>query len=137
MFGWQELVARIGAVYQTLAPDDQQHCVIYVRNYGEAAALDFFGKRYGLPRAVCPHNSYWYWGAGVDSMRVAIIFGGQRTLEANLADLLGPGRFESADLATTTQCEHCMPFENHRLIFLCRGPRFTFREIWPGEKLFI
>jgi hypothetical protein len=137
MFGWEEMVAQVASIYRRLTPDEQRHCVIFARNYGEAAAIDFFGERYGLPRAVCPHNNYWYWGTGVEPMRVAIVFGHHGGLEENLADLRGPGRFESVELAATTSCEHCMPFENHRPIFLCRGPRFTLREIWAEEKDFI
>lgn len=137
MFGWEEMVAQVAAVYQTLTPDEKRHCVIFARNYGEAAAIDFFGMRHGLPRAISPHNSYWHWGPGDATMSVAIVFGTTDSLEANLADLGGPGRFDRVELAATTACEHCMPFENHRRIFLCRGPRFTFREIWDEEKDFI
>ena len=137
MFGWEGLVAQVADVYARLTPDERQHTVIYVRNYGEAAALDFFGRRYGLPKATCAHNNYWYWGSGDPDMRVAIVFGGRATLEDNLADLKGPGRFDDVTLAATTRCEHCRPQENGRMIFVCRGPHFTFQEIWPHERHFI
>ena len=70
-------------------------------------------------------------------MRAAIIVGGERTLDENLADLVGLGRFDQADLAATTQCNHCRPLENGRMIFICRGPHFTFREIWVHERFII
>jgi hypothetical protein len=135
MFGWEQMVARVAAVYRSLSPDEQRHAVIFARNYGEAGALDFFGRRYGLPRAVCAHNSYWYWGTGVEPMRVAIVFGADRDVAASLANL--KSYFDTVTLATTTQCGHCMPYENHRAIALCRGPHFTFREIWAEERTFI
>ena len=134
MFGWEAMVAQIAVAYNQLTPDERRHAVIYVRNYGEAAAVDFFGRRYGLPRATCAHNSYWYWGSGDPEMRAAIVLGGSRTLEDNLADLVGPGRFDQATLAAATQCEHCRPLENGRMIFICRGPHFTFRQIWADER---
>ena len=109
--------------------------VIYARNYGEAAALDFFGARYGLPKTVCAHNSYWYWGTGVEPMRVAIIFGAYPDADASLADLRR--YFDTATLAATTACVHCMPYENHRAIVLCRGPHFRFHDIWAKERSFI
>ena len=31
-------------------------------NYGEAGAIDYFAKRYGLPKAISGHNQYGYWG---------------------------------------------------------------------------
>jgi hypothetical protein len=137
MFGWEEMVAEVAAIYGKLTPDEKRHCVIYVRNYGEAAAIDFFGRRYGLPHATCAHNSYWYWLEPDQVMRAAIIMGDVGTLEGNLADLKGPGRFLEAGLAGTTRCEHGMPFENHRMIFVCRGPTFRFADIWEREKHFI
>jgi dolichyl-phosphate-mannose-protein mannosyltransferase len=137
MFGWEEMVEEVARIYGKLTPGEKQHCVIYVRNYGEAAAIDFFGRRYGLPHATCAHNSYWYWAEPAPVMRVAIVLGGSRTLEENVADLKGPGRFLEADLAGTTRCEHCMPFENHRMIFVCRKPTFRFADIWEHERHFI
>ena len=137
MFGWEPLVEQIAGVYRRLTPEEQRHCVIFVRNYGEAAAVDFFGKRHGLPPALCGHNSYWYWGPGNVDMRVAIIIGDSYDLQENLGDLSGPGRFKKAELAATTRCALCMPYENGRMIFLCRGPAFTFAQIWPDERGFI
>lgn len=137
MFGWEEMVAQVAAVYGALTPSERQHAVIFARNYGEAAAIDLFGRRLGLPRALSGHNSYWYWGPVDEPVEVAIVFGDSKSLEHNLSDLGGPGRFEEVELAAVTACEHCMPYENHRMIFLCRGPRFTFKEIWPHERNFI
>ena len=52
------MVDTVANVYRNLTHEEQLQCVIYVRNYGEAAAIDFFGKKYGLPNAQCAHNSY-------------------------------------------------------------------------------
>jgi hypothetical protein len=137
MFGWEGMVSQIADAYARLTPEERRHTVIFARNYGEAAAIDFFGRRFGLPRATCPHNSYWYWGSGDPEMTTAIVIGGERTLEANLADLTGPGRFDTATLAATTSCDHCRPLENGRMIFICRGPHFRFRDIWADERHFV
>jgi hypothetical protein len=137
MFGWEEFTAAIAGVYQKLTPDEQAHCVIFVRNYGEAGAIDFFGKKYGLPKASSGHNNYWLWGPPHVDMKVAIILGNSRDLQENFNDLAGHGRFEKAELAATTSCRYCMPYENDRQIFLCRKPTFTFTQIWSGEKNFI
>jgi hypothetical protein len=137
MFGWEELVEKVAQVYRRLSPEEQAGCIIFARNYGEAGAIDFFGKKYGLPRALCGHNSYWYWGPGDREMKAAIIIGDVASVEENLADLLSPGRFEEAELTAVTSCRYCMPYENNRQIFLCRGPKFSFRDIWPDERFFI
>ena len=139
MFGWEEMIEQVAAIYRQLTPEEQSGCVIYVRNYGQAAALDFFGRRHGLPPALCPHNNYWLWGQSrIDQpMTVAIVMGVHRATEENLSDLQGPGRFTQVELAATTNHPYAMPHENGRQFFICRGPQFSFAQIWQDEKEFI
>ena len=135
MFGWEEFTVTIAGIYKTLTPEEQAGCLIYLRNYGEAAAVDFFGRKHGLPKAACAHNSYWYWGPPKWDGDVAIIMGDSRDPQASYTDL--STYFETVVLAGTTRCDLCMPYENNRAIFLCRRARFSLREIWPREKEFI
>jgi len=134
-FGWEEMVDGIGKVYDSLSPDDQARCVIYVRNYGEAGAIDFFGKKYGLPNATCGHNNYWLWGPGKRSGDVAIILGTSRNLQDNLNDL--QHHYDTVGLVYITDCPLAMPYENGRQFFLCRGMKTTFQKIWPHERHYI
>jgi hypothetical protein len=135
MFGWEKMVADAAKIYETLTPQEQAECVIFVRNYGEAGAIDFFGKQYGLPNATCAHNNYWLWGPGNRTGRIAIIFGNSRTPDDNLADL--HRAYKNVELAGTTNCEYCMPYENGRMIFLCKEMNTTFQKIWPRERFYI
>jgi hypothetical protein len=135
MFGWEKMTADVTKVYQTLTPEEQTECVIFVRNYGEAGAIDFFGKQYGLPNATCAHNNYWLWGPGQRTGRIAIIFGSSRTLEGNLADLRRS--YKHVELAASTNARYCMPYENGRMIFICKEMNTTFQKIWPGERFYI
>jgi hypothetical protein len=134
-FGWEEMVAGVANVYETLTPKEKAQCVIYVRNYGEAGAIDFFGKQYGLPGALCGHNNYWLWGPGEKTGDVAIILGTSRNLQENLTDL--QRAYEHVEPVFTTKCSLCMPYENGRQFFLCRGMKTTIQKIWPGEKHYI
>jgi hypothetical protein len=36
-------------------------CIIYANNYGQAGAIDFYGKKYSLPSAVSVNDSYIFW----------------------------------------------------------------------------
>jgi hypothetical protein len=135
MFGWEKMTADVAKVYQTLTPEEQAECVIFVRNYGEAGAIDFFGKQYGLPNATCAHNNYWLWGPGQRTGRIAIIFGSSRTIEGNLADLCRS--YMHVELAATTNARYCMPYENGRMIFICKEMNTTFQKIWPNERFYI
>lgn len=134
-FGWKEMVDTVASVYRKLTLEEQSQCVIYVRNYGEAAAIDFFGKKYGLPNALCAHNSYWLWGPGERSGNIAIIYGNSRNLENNFSDLRR--RYKHVELAATTNAEYCMPYENGRMIFICKEMNTTFQKLWPTERFFI
>lgn len=134
-FGWREMADTVARVYGTLTPQEQSRCVIYMRNYGEAAAIDFFGKKLGLPGALCAHNSYWHWGPGERTGDVAIIVGSRRTLQENLDDLRRA--YGDVTLAAVTRAEYSMPYENGRMIFVCRGMNTTFQAIWPAERFYI
>jgi hypothetical protein len=134
-FGWEEMVTTVASIYKRLTPEEQSECVIYVRNYGEAAAIDFFGKRYGLPKALCAHNNYWMWGPGIRTGNIAIIIGVSRDLQRSLADL--NRGYTHVEHVGTTNAKYAMPFENGRLIFLCKGMNTTFQKLWPGERFFI
>lgn len=134
-FGWEEMVDSVASVYRRLTLDEQSRCFIYVRNYGEAAAIDFFGKKFRLPDARCGHNNYWIWGPGQQTGDIAIIFGNSRNLQDNLADLRR--RYRHVGLAATTNARYCMPFENGRMIFICKGMNTTFQQLWPTERFYI
>lgn len=135
MFGWEDLTAIIARAYGKLSPEERSRCVVYVRNYGEAGAIDFFGKRYGLPPALCAHNNYWLWGPGTRSGDIAIIVGGSRELKENLDDLRV--RYREVELVGTTDCRYCVPFENGRMIFMCKGMNTTFQALWAHERFYI
>jgi len=132
MFCWPEMAAKVAEIYERLSPEEQSECMIYARNYGEAGAIDFFGKKYDLPKAVCGHNNYWLWGYGGWKGKVAIIWGDSRDLQASRQDL--ERGFEQVELAATTDCPFSMPYENNRGIFLCRRMKVPIKEIWPRER---
>jgi hypothetical protein len=122
MFGWEDLVRRVARVYDSLPADQRAKCAIFAHNYGQAGAIDFFGPRYGLPPAISPHNNYWLWGPRGATGEVVIIIGGSR--DDRHAD------FKSVVLADTTNCPHCMPYENGAPIFVCLGFNQPLERRW-------
>ena len=134
-FGWEEMVATVAEGYKRLTPQEQSECVIYLRNYGEAAAIDFYGKRYGLPKSVCAHNNYWIWGPGTKSGNIAIIVGVSKDMQRCLDDL--NGAYSHVEYVGTMNAKHAMPFENGKHIFLCKGMKTTFQMLWPKERFYI
>ena len=66
---------------------------------------------------------------------LALVMGSSTDLEASRRDL--EERFDSVEHVATTDCGYCMPYENGRAIFLCRGLNTTLQEIWPEARMFI
>ncbi|HEV3195284.1 MAG TPA: glycosyltransferase family 39 protein, partial [Candidatus Cybelea sp.] len=61
-FGWQRLARDVAAEYFSLPARVREGTAIYADTYGDAAALDFYGSRYGLPAPISTQNNYYLWG---------------------------------------------------------------------------
>ena len=126
MFGWEELAKTVAEVYNQLSPADQARTIIFTTNYGRAGAIDFFGRKYGLPRAYSGHNNYYLWGPPKETPAVIILIGGR--VEDHRQSL------EEVEQVATKTCQHCMPYENNVPIFVGRGFKRSVAEIWPSTK---
>ena len=62
MVGWEERVKIVADYVHSLPPDEQKITAIGASNYGDAGAVDLFGSKYGLPKAISTSNNYWIWG---------------------------------------------------------------------------
>jgi 4-amino-4-deoxy-L-arabinose transferase-like glycosyltransferase len=126
-FGWQEMVEKVAKVYNSLPPEERARTAIFSNGWGEAAAVDFYGPRYGLPPAISKHNQYWLWGPrNYDGSTMIVL----------RSDGSGDRRhFESVEAAG--RVEH--PYSRRDewfTIWLCRGPKFNLQEVWPSMKQF-
>jgi hypothetical protein len=61
MLGWEELTAKVARAWRQLTPEQRAHTQIFADNYGEASALNHFGKQYGLPTVISLDSSYSLW----------------------------------------------------------------------------
>jgi hypothetical protein len=119
--GWEELVQDVADIYNELPEPERGKAGIYTRWYASAAAIDFFGPRYGLPHAVSGHLTYFLWGPG-DSWDVMIIV----TARTNELDPL----FETCEQKMVVDNEYTIP-STRPYIFVCRNPKAPLEEIWP------
>lgn len=126
MFGWKEKAADVAKVFNSLSEEEKKKCAIISTNYGRCGAIDFFGEPLGLPKSIGTHNNYWIWGPRDYNGDVLIILGGD--LEDHKDD------FESVEEAGISDCQYCMPYENHVKIFVCRGLKLNLDESWAKEK---
>ncbi len=128
-FGWREMAATVAGVYASLPDSDKVRCLIYGRNYGEAGAVDYFGREYGLPPAISRHNTYWFWS--MEHIRddvVIIVIGVDR------ADLLET--FWEAGNVAVISTPNAMPYENNLNVMVCRKVRGSLMERWRREHVF-
>jgi len=122
MFGWENQVATVAAVIRRFPREEQARVVVLAGAYGQAAAVDYFGPRYGLPKAVCAENAYYLWGPHGASDDMVIAFG------INLQKL---GRvFQEIREVGRIRSDHAMPDENNLPVYLCRKPRMSFAQAW-------
>lgn len=128
--GWEELAITVSKVYNGLSPEEKKHAVIATGNYGEAGALEFYAKKYNLPRVLCGHNNYYLWGMEQNcDCKLVIAIGSDKE---QLQEIFG----EVKEAAIHT-APYVMDYENNLPIYIARYPRKTFREIWPGSKKFV
>src|SRR5260370_21391309 len=60
MFGWEEMTVEAARIYNSLPPDRRPKTAILAGTYGQAAPIDLFGPKYGLPQSISPHQSYFF-----------------------------------------------------------------------------
>jgi len=124
--GWRDLEKQVASVYHSLPADERSRTAILAVDYGEAAALDVYGRQDGLPPALCGQNQYFLWGArGYDGSTIIHVNG-------------DPNRWrrgcDTVDVVGKFGAPYAMPYENERPIFICRGLRRNLSEIWSRLK---
>jgi len=122
-FGWEEMVRTVASYYNSLPPEERKKTAIYCGNYGEAGAIDFYGPKYGLPKAICGHQNYYLWGPR-DTTGESIILVG---------DDPDAAMWQSLRVVATHRNRWGMPFENGP-IYHGRGLKLPIAKVWPETK---
>ena len=122
MFGWQQQVQAIARTAKTLPPLEQTKATLLAYNFGEAGAIDYFGKHYGLPKAISGHNQYGTWGprGASGDLVIAIGFTEERLKQA----------FADVQPAETISPPYALPEESGLTIYICRRPRKNLSSSW-------
>jgi len=127
--GWHTLVAELRRAYDRLPPDQRRKAVIFTRDYGQASAVDFFGPRYGLPRAISGHNNYYLYGTRGASGQVVLSVG---VPQAKLAT-----EFRSIRRVGFYHDPYVLPDFNNLPVYLCTHPVEPLALWWPAAKHYI
>ncbi len=124
-FGWEEMVATVAQAYSRLSAEERPGCGIFAQDYGQAGAIDFLGRRYGLPPALSGHQTYYLWGPRGYSGNCLIVLDDKReVLESE---------FERVEYVGMSDNPYAL--ERNIPVFICRGAKFgTLADIWPRLK---
>ncbi len=129
--GWEELTQTAAQIRDGLPAEDRAHLGILTGNYGEAGAINLYGERYGLPKAISGINSFWARGYGDPPPQTLIVIGlSRRFLERN---------FASCQLAGHTGNQFGVKneeTEDHPDIFVCRGLLQPWPDFWKGFQYY-
>lgn len=124
-FPWPGMVEAVARVYHSLTPEEQKRTAIFGNNYGQAAAIDFFGPNYGLPKAISGHQNYFLWGPRDYTGEIVIVLGDE---EADARE-----HFESVTVAATLNNPYAYRYENLPIL-LCRGLKWNLQTEWSKVK---
>src|SRR5262245_7102797 len=126
MVGWDAHLKEVLRIWNQLSPRDHKRCRIFGGNYGVAGAISFLGKPYGLPPAISSHNNYWLWGPGDFSGECLIMLGGSQERKKRFFEIVEPvGQID---------CGYCMPYENHKTVFIARKLKIPMQDWWNEIK---
>ncbi len=126
MFGWEEMTEKVAEVYNSLPEEERKKAAIYANNYGQAAAIDLFGKKYSLPKSISPHQSYFLWGPRDYDGSVIIVLGGEKESTEAFC--------ESVEEKAEVNHPYSMKYEKYNIL-VCRNLKEPLPKIWNSLKV--
>jgi hypothetical protein len=129
--GWPELVETVAKIRDGLPEQDRVRLGILTGNYGEVGALNLYGAKYGLPRAISGVNSSWERGYGNPPPYTVIVVGYSREFLEK--------QFASCELVAHSWNRYGVANEEtveDPDLFVCRGLNGSWAEFWKKVRLF-
>lgn len=126
-FGWDDMVRGVAKAYALVPREQRSDTAIFANDFAAAGAIDLIGPKYGLPKAISGHQSYWLWGPRNYSGQTMIVVGDTPERAARW--------FGEVTVVQELHNPYAAPWEN-RPVLLCRHPK-VFRnlaEAWPHMK---
>lgn len=126
---WRELAEAVGRAAAKLAPEERANACVFGQNYGEAGAVEHFGRELDLPKAFSGHNSWFLWGPDACLAAPALL-----VIDRERDDL--DELFESVEAGALFDCRDCMPYEDGLTIWIARRPKSDLAALWPRLRNF-
>lgn len=116
--GWKEKVDMVGNVFNKFSDGDKKQVLIAAGNYGNAGALELYGKKYGFENIVCGHNNYYLWSK--NRLKGDILL---QLNDRNSYDGLKKTFDEVDSTGVYFDNIYCSPNERNLTVFICKKPR--------------
>ena len=128
-FGWPDLARAVAKAYDSVPAQDRADTAIYADDFATAGAIDLLGPKYGLPKAISGHQSYWLWGPRNYTGRTMIVVGGTiHDARKWFNDVTVVARLHNAYAGTAYGWAD-------KTVLLCRGKKFaSLAQVWPRLK---
>ena len=123
-FGWEEIAQATAKVYWSLPEEERKKTGILAQTYGPAGAIDFWGKKYGLPGAISPQLSYHDFGPRNYTSDIIIWVGVPPENLTYPCTSVTPG--------AVVQNPYGYAAFRGPIVNICRGVRFDIQRDWPG-----
>lgn len=128
MIGWPELAQQAALGYGTLTSSQKMNAIILAQNYGIAGAIDYYGPSLGLPSAISPHLTYWYWAPkGLNPSTVVLVGYNQQFADRYFGSCVQTG--------TVTNPLGVHNEEYGDTVMVCTDPKEPLWKVWPSLQL--
>ena len=129
--GWDDLVAAVARVRDSLPADQQASYGILVGNYGEAGAIENLGEAYHLPPPISVTNSGYLRSYPASPPSTLIVIGWSRAQVHR--ELTGCRVFGHIGNSFVVKNEES---QDHSDIYVCGPPRKPWPEFWKQNQRF-
>jgi len=120
MIGWEELGEKVATVYQNLSAAEKAQCAIYADNYGQAGAVKYFGKKYGLPEPICFNETFLLWAPDSANTNMVIY----------INDETDDVKHFFSEVKQVGEINNPYARESGLPIYLCRNPQNGFADFY-------
>jgi 4-amino-4-deoxy-L-arabinose transferase-like glycosyltransferase len=127
MLGWREKADAVALVVASLTPEERRRAVLFAANYGQAGALDLYGRRLGLPPVVSLAGSFYLFGPGDRPGDVVVVLGVE-------PEELGGIACRSLSMPARVTNPWGVEEEQDVPLVVCREPGMTLQELWRREE---
>jgi hypothetical protein len=126
MLGWREKAEAVASMLFVAEPGlarERAGALLYGANYGQAGALDLYGRELGLPPVVSMAGSWYFFGPGDRPGNPVVLLG------VEPEELVSIG-CASVEVATRVENYWGVPEERDVPVTFCYDPSISVQRLW-------